>query len=162
MKSETCRDKYILNLSNGQLEKYLFIKITIPKSLTLNNVKRTIDIIDGYITLSEEPKLDIENVLFQDASEGVKFARKSDHCHELHEFCDAVTYTQSMPSFEEIFSNANSAKRFRQFVSMAYVNDNKRIELHEINPCCSEYSFEKGQKFTFFNPCGESDQLIVQ
>lgn len=91
--------------------------------------------------MSEEPRLDIENVLFQDASEGVKFARKSDHCHELHEFCDAVTYTQSMPSFEEIFSNANSAKRFRQFVSMAYVNDNKRIELHEINPCCSEYSF---------------------
>ena len=118
----------------------------IPKSITLNNVKRTIDILDGYITLSEEPRLDIENVLFQDASEGVKFARKSDHCHELHEFCDAVTYTPSMPSFEEIFSSGNSANRFAEFVSMAYVNDNKRIQLQEINPCCPERSFEKGQK----------------
>lgn len=108
--------------------------------------------LDGYVSISEEPLLDDDGILLQDATEGVKFAEKSEHCHVKHEFCDAVTYTPSMPTLETIFSTPASSNRFADFLSVAYVNDNVRTTIQTVDaPCCPDHQYAKGHENLIVN-----------
>ena len=128
----------------------------------MSGKRRTIDMLDGYVSLSEEPLLDDDGILLQDATEGVKFAEKSEHCHVKHEFCDAVTYTPSMPSLETIFSTASSSKRFADIISMAYVNDNTRMTVQTVKaPCCPDHQYAKGHKTFDYQFYGNSKFFCI-